>query len=268
MDNSKIGFLGCGKLGKSILRGLKTQGDSALNDLAISVTRESSRLEIGNEFGVHCEINNNKVVSESKLIILAMKPHQIQQALKSLIPDQQPRTWVSLAAGMSLSTLEQLLPANDRVFRAMPNSSAAFCSSMTLLFGATGTDTRVENFFRQVGETLWLRSETLIDTLTPLTASSPAFFYLLCEGFEDYLKTTDLSSEERSKIIGQTIQGVGRKIMQDQRPFSELLSEVATPGGMTLEGLRTLNEYETRQAFHQALVSAFEKSKHLAKGPR
>lgn len=278
MTPSKIGFLGCGKLGKSILRGIKASKnseasnniDSLISSLAVSVTRDSSKADLLQEFAsdlkLTVEINNNKVIAESDLVVLAMKPHQIESALANVLRDNRPRTWVSLAAGFSLEKLTKLVPSGDTVVRAMPNTSAAFNSSMTLLFSEQKESPAVSRLFKTVGEILWLRNEALIDALTPLTASSPAFFYLVCEGFEEYLSTLDLDASERSQIIGQTIQGVGRKILKDPRPFHELLSEVATPGGMTLEGLRTLNEFEVRDAFKTALQSAYDRSKTLAKG--
>jgi pyrroline-5-carboxylate reductase len=264
MQGKKTVFLGCGKLGKSILRGLKARDDRRLGEILVSVTRESSKQEIENEFGIPVLTHNNQAIADANLVVLAMKPFQMEAALQNLARDPRRRTWVSLAAGLPLESVARHLPPEDRVFRAMPNTSAAFCSSMTLLYGTGEASAEVGHFFQAVGEILWLRKENLIDALTPLTASSPAFFYLLCEGFDDYLQGLELTLEERNRLIGQTVQGVAQKILNGKKSFHELLSEVATPGGMTLEGLRTLNEFQIREAFRRALEAAFEKSKSLA----
>jgi len=265
MEQKQIALIGCGKLGKSILRGLQRSEGPLASKIRISVARESSKAEILSEFGITAETNNSKVVDGADLIVLATKPHQIEEVLSKIVRDDRPRKWVSLAAGLPVASIENRVAKQDQVFRAMPNTSAALQSSMTLLYSQTPNDSAVTELFRKVGEVLWLKEENMIERLTPLTASSPAFFYLICEGFEDYLRDLNLSAAERSQLIGQTLLGAGRKILNDPRPSAELLSEVATPGGMTLEGLRKLSEFQAREAFHQALVAAFEKSKSLSK---
>jgi pyrroline-5-carboxylate reductase len=259
----KIGFLGCGKLARSILRGISKRDLWKQHSFSASVTQEASAASLRQEFAIEVFTDNQSLVDFCDLIILGAKPHQISSILSKLKPLPRSKTWVSLCAGLSYEKLRSWLPSNDEVVRAMPSTSSAFNESMTLLY-ADKKHALVNELFQAVGSVLWVSEDLRIDQLAPVTASSPAFIYHLMEGFEDYMTSLELNPTETSLLIGQMLKGVAQKILSESKSAEELIKEVATPGGMTVAGLRKLTEFEARKALTEALKAAYERSKELA----
>ena len=219
--------------------------------------------------GAKVSTSNAEVAEKSTVVILAVKPQVIPLVLEGLAPSiGHEQLVVSIAAGVTLSRLEQLLPSRTRVVRVMPNTPCLIgqgASGFSLGSAATEADGQlVDQMLRAVGIAFEL-PEPLLDGVTGLSGSGPAFVYTVVEALTAGGEAAGLPPEVAAELAAQTVAGAAEMILKTGLPPSELRDAVTSPGGTTLAGLEAYEKHEGRGALMAAVMAATERSRELGK---
>ncbi|MBM4038062.1 MAG: pyrroline-5-carboxylate reductase [Planctomycetes bacterium] len=262
-----IGFLGAGKMGEALARGLLA-GRRVTPDRVLMSDVDGKRLEdLARQLQVGIADGNAALVAASDVVMVALKPGVVRQVLPGLgnaIGSQ--KLVVSIAAGVTLRELEGMLGPGARVVRVMPNTPCLVgCGASAYALGsaATEADGRLVNeVFCSVGIAVAV-PEALLDAVTGLSGSGPAFVALVIEGLADGGVLAGLPRETALKLAAQTVLGTARLVLETGRHPAVVKDMVASPGGTTIEGLKVLEEKRLRGALIQAVEAAARRSREL-----
>ncbi|KXB08253.1 hypothetical protein AKJ58_00455 [candidate division MSBL1 archaeon SCGC-AAA385D11] len=259
----KIGVIGCGNLGTSLLKGLLKAGFKGENIIASDL--DERKLEELQKLGIEVTKDNNKTASDSDVIFLAVKPDIVGDVLeKAEIP--KDKLLVSAAAGVSTDFLED--HTNARTIRIMPNicvGVAEMASCFTLGKRATEKDEEfVKSLLESLGTTFKVE-EKLMNAVTGLSGSGPAYVYLVVEGLKEAGKELGLSEETALKLAAQTVKGSGEMVLNSGKDLKELIDMVCSPKGTTIEGIKVLKDRKVSEAFKKAVKAATKRSEELSK---
>ncbi|XP_022608842.1 pyrroline-5-carboxylate reductase 3 isoform X2 [Seriola dumerili] len=263
----KIGFIGAGNMAFGIAKGILSGNVLPVN---VSVSAPSSRnLGRFQELGIAVTHSNIEVVCGSDVVFVAVKPHLIPLVLNEISQHVTDRhTVVSVAAGVTLATLEELLPENSVVIRLMPNLPC-MVQEGALLF-ARGTHAKPDDgaLLRSLLHRCGLVEEgpeTWIDIHTGLSGSGVAFVYLFAEALAEGAVKMGMPSALAQSIASQTVLGAGRLLRDSGKHPAQLRSDVCTPGGTTIYGLHTLEQGGMRATTMSAVESATERARELGR---
>ncbi|XP_056131768.1 pyrroline-5-carboxylate reductase 3 isoform X1 [Lampris incognitus] len=266
MDSQlRIGFIGAGNMAYGIAKGILC-GD--VLPIHIKVSAPSSR-NFGRfqELGIAVTHSNSELVCGSDLIFVAVKPHLIPDVLREIAHHvTQKHIIVSIAAGVTLATLEELLPENSVIIRLMPNLPCLLQEGAVLF--SRGSQAKPEDgaLLRSLLEHCGLVEEgpeSWIDVHTGLSGSGVAFVYLFAEALAEGAVKMGMPSALAHSIASQTILGAGRLLRDSGKHPAQLRSEVCTPGGTTIYGLHTLEQGGVRAAAMSAVETATERAREL-----
>ncbi len=250
-------------LAKGFLKAGLASGESML----ASDPYETARLAFQAEAGIRTTASNQKVLRSSEVIILAVKPDQVSGVLKEIAPAfTAEHVLVSIAAGVPLARLEATLPAGARVVRVMPNTPAlvgASASGFAMGAAARPDDAcLVERLFSSVGVALGVK-ESLLDAVTGLSGSGPAYAFLMMEALSDGGVAAGLPRDVATRLAAQTLLGSARLLLETGLHPGALKDMVTSPGGTTIEGLHELEKGGVRAALINAVRAAADKSRRL-----
>ena len=214
--------------------------------------------------------SNPEVVKGSTVLVVAVKPDQVEALLKEISQALTERHLIiSIAAGMSLTKMELAVKAGTRVVRVMPNTPAlvgASASAFALGKSATAEDGQlVTRLFSAVGVAYQVK-ESLLDAVTGLSGSGPAFVYMVIEALSDGGVAAGLPRDVATKLAAQTVLGGAKMVLETGMHPGTLKDMVTSPGGTTIEGLHELEKGGLRAAFMNAVRAAAEKAKKLGTG--
>ncbi len=269
MQNFNIGFIGGGNMAHSLIGGLVANGFRR-DRISVAEPDEQRRSWLAAEFGIHALEENPQVAADADLLLLAVKPQLMKQVARQLAATvQQNRPLVvSIAAGIRISDLERWLGGSCAIVRAMPNTPALVECSATALYANRRVDEqqreRAESVLRAVGLALWLSSEELMDTVTALSGSGPAYFLLVMEAMQQAAVTMGLDAESARLLTLQTAFGSAKMALESSEDAASLRQRVTSPGGTTERAVQVLEEGGIRELFQQALGAARERSEQLA----
>ena len=221
--------------------------------------------------GVGRAPDNGALVEESEIVVLAVKPQVMQAVLAEIRPHVTRRhLFVSIAAGIPTARLEAGLGGRARVVRAMPNTPALVGTGITVVVRgthATGADERrAAELFGGVGEVVRVRDETLMDAVTGLSGSGPAYVYRFAEGLIAGAMAEGLSEAVARRLTYQTIRGAAVMLQETGRPPEELRAMVSSPGGTTLAGLGALDARGFVDVVAAAVTAATRRGRELGRG--
>jgi pyrroline-5-carboxylate reductase len=266
-SNLTIGFLGAGKMGTALALGFIRAGLSTADQIIASDPIAAACAAFGKEVGARTTPSNVEVVRFARVLVLAVKPDQVPGVLGEIRGEFTPEhLLVSIAAGVPISKLEAGLDAGPRVIRVMPNTPALVGASATAY--ALGKSARSEDgqlaqeLFSSVGIAFAVK-EGLLDAVTGLSGSGPAYVYLMIEGLSDGGVAAGLPRDIATKLAAQTVLGSARMVLETGLHPGALKDMVTSPGGTTIEGLHELEKGKVRAAFISAVRAAAEKSKKL-----
>ena len=268
----KLGFIGCGNMGRAILRGVLSSDIASAGEVCVSVRSEGSRQAIEKEFGCICAIDNAMVAKNSEILILAMKPAQLSEALEGLREHvNAEQIIVSIVAGKSIEAIEEGLisirvAGRMKVVRAMPNTPARVGEGMSALApNSHMTDTdidRVSRIFGAFGRAKVV-DESMMDVVTGVSGSSPAFVYMFMEAMADAAVSHGMTREDAYLFVSQTVLGAAKMLRDTGIHPGKLKDEVCSPGGTTIAGVRALEETGLRQAAWAGIDAAIEAANSL-----
>lgn len=263
----KIGFLGAGKMATALAKGLLRAGLVAPRDLLASDPVEDACKRFALETGAKTTGYNPDVMKFAKVLILAVKPDQVPGVLseiRSVLSDTH--LVISIAAGVTLSRLEAGLEEGTRVVRVMPNTPALVGSSATgfaLGGSALAQDAElVHRLFSAVGLAFEVK-EPLLDAVTGLSGSGPAYVYVMIEALSDGGVAAGLPRSTATKLAAQTVLGAAKMVLESGLHPGALKDMVASPGGTTIEGLHVLEQGAVRATLMNAVRAAADKSRRL-----
>ena len=261
-----LGFIGCGKMASALVRGVLRAGVAARENVFVSDSFSWAAQQLAAETGVSALASNREVVAASEAVLLCVKPQDVLRVLEELAPALSGKLVVSIAAGVSLFSLERSAGEGVRVIRVMPNTpalvqQAASAYAMGKAAGA-GDAAFVEALFGAVGYVGGVKEE-LLDAVTGLSGSGPAYGFLLIEALADGGVLRGLSRELALKLAAQTLAGAAEMVMQTGQHPGALRDAVASPGGTTIAGIAALEAAGVRAGLIGAVKAATERSKEL-----
>lgn len=266
-----IGFLGAGNMAAALLRGLVSARGSGAG-LFASDPKAERLTELESEHHVHTSADNLELVAACDVVVLSVKPQIIDRVCEQIAPAIEPRhVIVSVAAGVPLRVLEASLPAGTRVVRSMPNTPATVLAGATAISAgthATADDVATaRTLFEAVGRVVVL-DESLLDAVTGLSGSGPAYVMLIIEALADGGVKVGLHRDTALLLAAQTVFGSAKLLLETGEHPGRLKDMVTSPGGTAIAGLHTLESGGLRRTLIDAVESAsaraFELGEKLA----
>lgn len=268
MKNKTIAFIGGGNMGRSLIGGLIADGYPPAK-LRIADPDIGKLKELTAQFGIEASANNRRSISGAEVVVLAVKPQVMKTVATELAGSIANHTLViSIAAGVRTSALHHWLGSITPIVRAMPNTPALVSSGATALYAAdqvTPTQRDVaEDILRAVGLTLWLNDETLLDAVTAVSGSGPAYFFRLMEALEQAATAQGLAPQQARLLVLQTAFGAAKMALESGQDPGALRAQVTSPGGTTERALRVLDEHGIERMIGEAVALATLRAAELA----
>lgn len=266
---STIAIIGAGHMGSALVKGLIANGYSAKNIWLSDLSSEKLE-KLNQSLHVNVTIDNEKAIQKANVVIFAVKPQilaKVANALAQSIQKTKPLV-ISIAAGIRESSIQQWLGGNIAIVRVMPNTPALIGCGASGLFAneyVTENEHQVaEDIMRAVSVVVWLENEKLLDAVTAVSGSGPAYYFLIIEAMQMAAEELGLSSEIARLLTLQTAYGAARLALESDLNVKELRQQVTSPGGTTERAIRVLEEGNIRQLFAKALRAAKERSEEIA----
>jgi pyrroline-5-carboxylate reductase len=263
---TRLLLVGCGKMGGAMLDGWLARGLGA-SDVIVAEPVEALR---PGKAGLRSVASSQDVQETPEIVVLAVKP----QSMDAVLPDLRRfadagSVFLSIAAGKTLKYFAGHLGEAAKVVRSMPNTPAAVRQGITVACAASGVSAaekqRCQDLLEAVGQALWVEDEGLLDPVTALSGSGPAYVFLLVEAMAAAGAKLGLSPEMAMQLARATVAGSGELLRQSSEPASQLRVNVTSPGGTTAEALKVLMAGDGIQpVFDKALAAASRRSKELA----
>ena len=263
----RIAILGTGKIGESLLAGLRS---SDWADIVASSRRQERVDELRERHGVEATTSNAEAIHGADVVVLAVKPQDIELLLGEighlLTPEQ---TVLSIAAAIPTSRIERHVAGDVPVVRAMPNTPATVHEGIAGMCAGRHAGKehleRADTVLRAVGDVVVVPEEQM-DAITAVSGSGPAYYALLAEAMIEAGILLGLSREVSTKLVVQTMLGTAKLLRDEHVHPVELRETVTSPGGTTIRAIRELEQAGVRAAFLNAISAAMERSKELARG--
>jgi len=264
----KIGFIGCGTMGSTLVRGFLYTEVVAAEEISV-YDREFEKAEaLKKALEVDVSSSALQIAESCELLFLAVKPQDIDDLLGEIKEAVAGKLIVSIAAGVTTKNIEERINPTTRVIRIMPNTPARVCAMAAAVSSgknATDDDVRlVEDLLNGIGVVLPVEEE-LMDAVTGLSGSGPAYVFLLIKEMAAAGVAQGLSEEVSLKLVAQTFKGSADMILRRVSSPDELIEAVSSPGGTTIEGLKVLEEEKVGEAIKKAVDAATQRAKDLHK---
>jgi len=262
-----LGFIGAGKMATALAGGFIKAKLVSEQDLLASDPNPAAREAFAKETRGRTAESNAEVVRFGRVILLAVKPSQVKEVLSEVSGSfTEQHLLISIAAGVQLGAMEAALPARSRVIRVMPNTPAlvgASASAYALGHSARKEDGALaQQLLGSVGLALEVK-ESLLDAVTGLSGSGPAYGYVMIEALSDGGVAAGLPREVATRLAAQTLLGAAKMVLETGIHPGSLKDMVASPGGTTIEGLSELEKGGLRGTLISAVRAAAEKSRRL-----
>ena len=270
LDSLQIGFIGGGAMARALAGGLVAAGVPAERVRAADPDAGQRRL-FEEEVGAGTHDGNAEVVAAADVVVLAVKPGVVGAVLNDLTgeSDLDRPLWVSIAAGVTLEAIGERLPGRARIVRAMPNTPALVGAGATAYCANAASSDRdrevAHALFESVGSAWNAPSEAMLDAVTGLSGSGPAYVFLILEALGDAGVRMGLPREAAHELACQTVYGATRLAMESRLHPAALKDQVTSPGGTTIAGLEQLEAAGVRSALYKAVSAATARSRELSR---
>lgn len=264
-----IGMIGVGNMGSAIAKAILKAGYPM-----ILHNRTKEKLQhFADEVGAEVELADSlsDLINESDIIYIGIKPHQFEfifEELKDYISEDQPKVWVSMAAGLKLKKLCKLTPLSHQWIRIMPNTPVEMGQGYIAYCHTNGVSEDCIQLFEDSlvkAGTVEKIDESLFNAVTGLAGSGPAFIYQLIEAMSDVGVNYGLSREMSRKMAAQTVKGAADMVLETGMNPGVLKDRVTSPGGTTIEGIVALEHAGFKSAINKGVSAAIEKSIQMEK---
>ncbi len=270
LKRKKIAIIGGGKMGSIIAQGLISRKIISGKDLTVTDVDADRRKWLSSELGLQTSGENRATVKNADIVVLAVKPQNMAQTLQEIAPAiDKSKIVISLAAGITTGFVEGYLAKGVRVVRVMPNTPALVSAGATAVAkgtSATNADIQLARaIFDAVGITVQVE-EKLMDAVTGLSGSGPAYCFVIIEALSDAGVQMGLPRELALQLAAQTMLGSAMLCLEGGKHPAQLKDMVTSPAGTTVAGLQALEEGKIRATLLSAVEAATKRSKELAGG--
>ena len=269
MQKTKISFIGAGNMGRSLIGGLIANGYPA-ELLSAADPDANQRQQLASLFNVSVHENNEQALAEAEVIVLAVKPQAMRNTLEQMldgIQQAQPLV-ISIAAGIRLSAISAIVGASLPIIRVMPNTPSLIQAGAAALFANQQVKEQqrelAEAIMRSVGVAVWVDDESKLDTVTALSGSGPAYFFLLMEAMEKAAAKLGLDEEQARLLTLETAFGAAKMALESSHDPADLRKQVTSPGGTTESALKVMEQGKFIELVSAAIDSATTRSVELA----
>jgi pyrroline-5-carboxylate reductase len=267
LKNKRLAVLGAGKLGETLIKGLLEAGVIDVSKVKITAGHQQRLDTMRDRFGIEGTLSNKAAAATADVIILAVKPQTIPIVIAEIGDSIRPNQLViSVAASVSTAFIEKHLAAPVPVIRAMPNTPCLLNKGMTGI--APGTNASAEHLtlakfiFDSVGRSVVV-DEKHMDAITGLSASGPAFIYIVIESLAEAGVKVGLPRDIATELAAQTVVGAGSMVLETGEHPAKLKDTVTTPAGCTIDGILELEEGGLRVTLIKSVVKATQRAKEL-----
>jgi len=267
LEQKKVVVVGVGNIGEALVAGLINRGALKAINVTGTAGHQSSLVRIGNKLGIDITTNNKEAVRGKDIVLIAVKPQNMENVLSDIAKELTANQLViSVAASVTTAFIEERLPKAIPVVRAMPNTPALLNVGMTAL--CPGVHAKEEHLktakavFDCVGETVFV-DENLMDGVTALSASGPAYLYVVIESLAEAGVKLGIPREISTLLTAQTMLGSAQMVLSSKAHPALLKDTVTTPAGCTIDGLMELEEGKLRVTLIKAVVKAAERAREL-----
>jgi len=262
-------FIGAGNMASSIIGGLVAKNFPADHIFACD-PQQASLDKIASDFGVHTSTDNGEAAKRADVIVLAVKPQVLKQVAEALRPHLAHKPMIiSIAAGIPMTNLARWLGKELAIVRCMPNTPALVQAGASGLFANDRTSDAqraiADEILQAVGIVEWLDSEDLIDPVTAVSGSGPAYFFLVMEAMIDAGVAQGLSRETAAALTLQTALGSAQLAQSSDVDVAELRRRVMSPGGTTEQAVLSFEEDKLRDIFARAMQRCADRSVEMAR---
>ena len=267
--NKKIAFIGAGNMAISLIKGLLASGYDVTKIIATSPS-ESNRQQVMQSVGVRCIESNIEAITQSDIVVLAIKP-QVLASVCSNIEDtviKHNPLVISVAAGIRSTDINRWLGGNCAVVRCMPNTPSMIQTGATGLFAnslvSTEQKSDAENILRAVGLTVWVDSDEDIDSVTALSGSGPAYYFLFMESMQKAAENMGLDKKTAKLLTIQTAFGAAKMALESTDSCEDLRKKVTSPNGTTEQAIKSFEANQLPEVVSQAMLAAKNRAISLA----
>ena len=267
LSQQRLAVLGAGKIGGILLRAFLKQGLISPKNALATVQHPERAQAIRQELGIRVSTDNRAAARDADILLLSVKPRTVREVLEEIRPEVgEDKLVISVAASVPTGYLEKHLAANVPVVRAMPNTPCAVGCGMTgICQGTYAQANHLETaraLFETVGRVVVL-DEKHMDAVTGLSASGPAFAYIILESLAEGGVKVGLPRDVATLLAAQTMQGAARVVLETGHHPALLKDEVTTPAGCTIDGILELEEGKLRVTLIKAVVKATQRAGEL-----
>lgn len=276
LTKKTIGFLGAGNLAEALIKGLLASRSVSAAQILASDKASERLLHLAERYEIKVHNKNYETVHNADIIFLTVKPNDVRCVLKEVASEFGPgKLLISAAAGVTTTTILEALRNGGAnrfipVIRAMPNTPAivqAGAIGLCAGLGAGGADLKLAKaVFEAVGKVVIVEDESLMDVITGLSGSGPAYVFLFMEALVEAGVKAGLSEEGANLLAKQTTLGAAKLALESPKDLSELRRMVTSPGGTTVEGIKMLEEAGFKGAVIKAVRAAAKRAKELSAG--
>ncbi|MGL4912368.1 MAG: pyrroline-5-carboxylate reductase [Romboutsia sp.] len=267
--NKKIGFIGSGNMAKAMIGGIvKSQLVECIN-IYVCDLNQNTLDAVNNEFKVNTTKDSKEVVTSSDIVIVAVKPNvydAVLESVKNLIDSE--KIIVTIAAGKTIASIENIIGNDKKIVRTMPNTPALVNEGMSALCknkNITDEDLNtVKAIFDSFGKSE-IVCENMIDAVIGVSGSAPAYVFMFIEAMADAAVGAGMPRNQAYKFASQAVMGSAKMVLESGKHPGELKDMVCSPGGTTIEAVKTLEEKGLRNAVIKAIENCMEKSKAMSK---
>jgi len=265
----KLGIIGAGKMAGALVKGILTSKTYGKNEIILSDLDDNRLRQLKDNHGVSITKYNKELSEHSETVIFAVKPADIQYLLREIKNQvSRKKLYISIAAGIKTSFIENNLKKGLKIARVMPNKAAIVQQGAYGIYFNEHIEDKdkkvVENIFNPIGETITVDDENLIDVVTGLSGSGPAYVAVFAEALADAGVKMGLSRETSSKLSFQTILGTAKLLLETGVHPAKLKDMVSSPGGTTIAGIHELEKLGFRNAVISAVEVGTNRSKKLS----
>ena len=264
-----IGFIGCGNMAESMIAGIIKSGLIDPDKIIASARTETTIEKVRTKHGIRTTLDNQEVAEAADFLIIAVKPNMYWDILKEIQMNIKPDTIiVSIAAGISIEFMGNVIGRDKLIVKAMPNTPAMVGEGMTALSFSKKVDdnikNEIQNIFNSFGKTEII-DENLMNGYTAIAGSSPAYVYIMIEAMADAGVLQGIPRDQAYKMASQAVLGAAKMVLDTGLHPGQLKDKVCSPEGTTIEAVAKLEEKGFRTAIIEAMTTCAEKSKEMNK---
>jgi pyrroline-5-carboxylate reductase len=267
MAGRRVGFVGAGAMATALIRGLLSSHDFGSDQVRASDVNAERLARLASDFGIETTESNEELVAWADVIVIAVKPQIVDRVLPEIARAlDKSAVVVSIAAGVTIATFEAGHPPESRVVRAMPNTAAIALAGASAVAPGTHATTQdlavAKALFEAVGRCAVL-DESLLDAVTGLSGSGPAYVMVIVEALADGGVKVGLNRETALMLAAQTVYGAAKLLLDTGEHPGRLKDMVTSPGGTAIAGLHTLESGGLRRTLIDAVEAAANRSAEL-----